>query len=122
SANHRKNESKDRRGSPGGSSTLVNNKKAGSVTSSTTTATKKVDQEDELRKHFERLTMEVQEAHQEVDHYKKRQDWALMERDKIVLERESIRTLCDKLRRERDRKVSDLAEALRESDEIKRQK
>ena len=38
----------------------------------------------------------------------------------MVLERESIRTLCDKLRRERDRAVSELAEALRDSDEGKK--
>lgn len=38
----------------------------------------------------------------------------------VVLERESIRTLCDKLRRERDRAVSELAEALRDSDEGKK--
>ena len=35
-------------------------------------------------------------------------------------ERESIRTLCDKLRRERDRAVSELAEALRDLDEVKK--
>jgi len=39
-----------------------------------------------------------------------------------VLERESIRTLCDRLRKERDRAVSDLAEALRDSDDIKKQR
>ena len=38
----------------------------------------------------------------------------------MVLERESIRTLCDKLRRERDRAVSELAEALRDLDEVKK--
>lgn len=53
---------------------------------------------------------------------KRRRDWAFSERDKIVLERESIRSLCDKLRRERDRAVSDLAEALRDSDDVKRQR
>lgn len=37
-------------------------------------------------------------------------------------ERESLRTLCDRLRRERDRAVSDLAEALSESEDIKKQK
>ena len=37
-------------------------------------------------------------------------------------EKESLRTLCESLRRERDRAVSDLAEALSESEEIKRQK
>ena len=36
------------------------------------------------------------------------------------MERESIRTLCDKLRRERDRAVSELAEALRDLDEVKK--
>ena len=40
---------------------------------------------------------------------------------KVVMERESIRTLCDKLRRERDRAVSELAEALRDSDDVKKQ-
>ena len=38
----------------------------------------------------------------------------------MVKERESIRTLCDKLRRERDRAVSELAEALRDLDEVKK--
>ena len=39
----------------------------------------------------------------EADVAKGCRDWAFSERDKVVLERESIRTLCDKLRRERDR-------------------
>ena len=43
------------------------------------------------------------EATMEADVAKGRRDWAFSERDKVVLERESIRTLCDKLRRERDR-------------------
>lgn len=62
------------------------------------------------------------EAIQEAEVSKRRRDWAFNERDKIVQERESIRTLCDKLRRERDRAVSDLAEALRDSDDIKKQR
>lgn len=62
------------------------------------------------------------EALQEAEVSKRRRDWAFDERDKIVLERESIRTLCDRLRKERDRAVSDLAEALRDSDDIKRQR
>ena len=53
---------------------------------------------------------------------KRRRDWAFSERDKIVLERESIRTLCDKLRRERDRAVSEQAEALRDLDDRKKQR
>ena len=62
------------------------------------------------------------DALQEAEVSKRRRDWAFGERDKIVMERESIRTWCDKLRRERDRAVSDLAEALRDLDEYKKQK
>jgi discs large protein 5 len=64
----------------------------------------------------------ITEAIQEAEVSKRRRDWAFSERDKIVLERESIRTLCDRLRKERDRAVSDLAEALRDSDDIKKQR
>lgn len=59
---------------------------------------------------------------QEAEIAKKRRDWAFGERDKIVAERESIRTLGDNLRRDRDRAVSDLAQALRDSDEVKKQR
>ena len=58
---------------------------------------------EKLRKLGEKLTGELQEATMEADVAKRRRDWAFSERDKVVLERESIRTLCDKLRRERDR-------------------
>ena len=58
---------------------------------------------EKLRKLGEKLTGELQEATMEADVAKGRRDWAFSERDKVVLERESIRTLCDKLRRERDR-------------------
>lgn len=34
----------------------------------------------------------------------------------------SVRTLCDNLRRERDRAVSDLADALRNLDDMRKQK
>lgn len=77
---------------------------------------------ENLRRNMERLQVELAEAQQEAEVCKRRRDWAFSERDKIVLERESIRSLCDKLRRERDRAVSDLAEALRDSDDVKRQR
>lgn len=77
---------------------------------------------ESLKRQLDRLQNDITEAQQEVDVCKRRRDWAFSERDKIVLERESIRTLCHKLRRERDRAVSDLAEALRDSDDIKRQR
>ncbi|XP_024942820.1 disks large homolog 5 isoform X2 [Cephus cinctus] len=77
---------------------------------------------DKLRKSVDTLQAELEEAIQEAEVSKRRRDWAFSERDKIVLERESIRTLCDRLRKERDRAVSDLAGALRDSDDIKKQR
>lgn len=62
------------------------------------------------------------DALHELEEAKQLRDWAFGERDKIVKERESIRTLCDKLRHERDSAVSELIGALRDSDELKRQK
>lgn len=77
---------------------------------------------EQFKKQLEKLQSELIEVLQEAEVSKQRRDWAFGERDKIVLERESIRTLCDRLRRERDRAVSDLAEALRDSDDVKRQR
>ncbi|KZC04634.1 Disks large like protein 5, partial [Dufourea novaeangliae] len=77
---------------------------------------------DKLRKSADKLHAELEEALQEAEVSKRRRDWAFSERDKIVLERESIRTLCDRLRKERDRAVSELAGALRDSDDIKKQR
>lgn len=77
---------------------------------------------EQFKKQLEKIQTELVEALQEAEVSKQRRDWAFGERDKVVLERESIRTLCDRLRRERDRAVSDLAEALRDSDDIKRQR
>uniref|UniRef100_A0A672P6N6 Discs large MAGUK scaffold protein 5 n=1 Tax=Sinocyclocheilus grahami TaxID=75366 RepID=A0A672P6N6_SINGR len=75
-----------------------------------------------LRKQCEAVSEELQESVQEAEVAKCRRDWAFQERDKIVAERESIRTLCDNLRRERDRAVSDLADALRNLDDLRKQK
>lgn len=77
---------------------------------------------DKLRKTVDTLQVELEEAIQEAEVSKRRRDWAFSERDKIVLEREGIRSLCDKLRKERDRAVSELANALRDSDDIKKQR
>ncbi|XP_022916732.2 disks large homolog 5 isoform X1 [Onthophagus taurus] len=77
---------------------------------------------ESLRKNLDKVQTELAEAIQEAEVSKGRRDWAFSERDKIVLERESIRTLCDNMRKERDRAVSDLAESLRESDNIKKQR
>ncbi|XP_019902707.2 disks large homolog 5 isoform X2 [Esox lucius] len=75
-----------------------------------------------LRKQYEAMSLELKEAAQEAEVAKCRRDWAFQERDKIVAERESIRTLCDNLRRERDRAVSDLADVLRNLDDARKQK
>ncbi|XP_008557808.1 disks large homolog 5 isoform X4 [Microplitis demolitor] len=77
---------------------------------------------DKLRKSVDTLQTELEEALQEAEVSKRRRDWAFSERDKIVLERESMRTLCETLRTERDRAVSELAGALRDSDDIKKQR
>ncbi len=47
---------------------------------------------------------------------------AFNERDKMLKERESIRALCDDMRHQRDKAISELAEALHESDELKKAK
>ncbi|XP_021957965.1 disks large homolog 5 isoform X3 [Folsomia candida] len=70
----------------------------------------------------EKLAAAEGEASKEADVAKMRRDWAFSERHKIVQERESLRILCDRLRKERDRAVSDLAEALSESEDIRKQK
>ncbi|XP_034934534.1 disks large homolog 5 isoform X2 [Chelonus insularis] len=77
---------------------------------------------DKLRKSVDTLQAELEEALQEAEVSKRRRDWAFSERDKTVLERESMRTLCERLRKERDRAVSELAGALRDSDDIKKQR
>lgn len=76
---------------------------------------------DSLRRQVERLQHDLMEAHQETEVAKRQREWAFNEKEKIGLERESIRYLCDRLRKERDQVVSKLAKALTESDEFKRQ-
>lgn len=64
----------------------------------------------------------IVDAKTEAEKSKKNRDWALGERDKIVQEREGIRSLCESLRHQRDRAVSDKAQALRDYDNIKKEK
>lgn len=47
-----------------------------------------------LRKQYEAMSQELKEATQEAEVAKCRRDWAFQERDKIVAERESIRSAC----------------------------
>ena len=68
------------------------------------------------------LKLELNSLVKELSLAKKRRDWAFIERDKILRERESVRALCDELRHQRDKAISELAESLRESDDLKKQK
>jgi len=77
---------------------------------------------DSLRRQNEQLQQELLHYQHMMQAAKKETEQAINERDKSVLERESMKTLCDRLRKERDRVVSDLAEALRDSDDMKRQR
>lgn len=61
-------------------------------------------------------------SRQEIDSAKQQRDWALSERQRIVAERDSMRTMCDTLRRERDDAITKLAVAIRDTDELQRQK
>lgn len=58
----------------------------------------------------------------EVEKYKKSRDWALSCREKSLQECDSIRTLGENLRRQRDRADSEKAQALRDYDNLKKQK
>ncbi|CAI6345709.1 unnamed protein product [Macrosiphum euphorbiae] len=89
----------------------------------------RIDNLDLANKEIERLRNLANKYHNELDESqeeakiaKRRRDFAFSERDKIVLERESIRTLCNSLRKQRDDAVSKLALAIRDCDDIMKQK
>ncbi|KAK3089838.1 hypothetical protein FSP39_006961 [Pinctada imbricata] len=75
-----------------------------------------------LKRQLDKFKHDLNEARQEAEKSKKNLDWALGERDKIVQEREGIRSLCESLRHQRDRAVSDKAQALRDYDKLNREK
>lgn len=83
------------------------------------TATQEIEK---LRKSLERAKGEIEKASQETEVAKSRRDWAISEREKIVQERDSVKILCDELRKERDTAISDLLAAIRDSEKIKKQK
>ncbi|CAG9564437.1 unnamed protein product [Danaus chrysippus] len=66
-----------------------------------------------LRARSHRLQAELADALREADVARRRRDWAFCERDKLLQERESVKALCNRLRKERDQMVGDLAEARR---------
>ncbi|XP_049876272.1 disks large homolog 5 isoform X2 [Pectinophora gossypiella] len=66
-----------------------------------------------LRKLLDRLQQDLADATREAEVSKRRRDWAFSERDKLLQERESVKALCNRLRKERDQMVGELAEARR---------
>ncbi|XP_050347705.1 disks large homolog 5 isoform X1 [Nymphalis io] len=68
---------------------------------------------ERLRVRADRLQAELHDAHREAEVSKRRRDWAFSERDKLLQERESVKALCNRLRKERDQMVGELAEARR---------
>lgn len=76
---------------------------------------------DQLRRQNIQLQEKLVEAQQEAEVSKKRRDWAVSEKKKMILERESIRYLCDSLRKERNTRDRELSKALTDNDELKRQ-
>jgi hypothetical protein len=53
---------------------------------------------------------------------RRRRDWALAERERIVAERESLRLMCDQLRLERDDAITKFANAIKDADEQRTQR
>ncbi|XP_059054689.1 disks large homolog 5 [Achroia grisella] len=68
---------------------------------------------ERLRKQVDRLQAELADAQLEAEVSKRRRDWAFSERDKLLQERESVKALCNRLRKERDQMVGELAESRR---------
>jgi len=62
------------------------------------------------------------DARHELEESKRQREWAFVERDKMISERDSVSVYCDQLRRERDGAVCDLNSALQDSNDIRRQK
>ncbi|XP_030555089.1 disks large homolog 5 [Drosophila novamexicana] len=77
---------------------------------------------EKLRKSLDKAQSEVERAMQDTEEAKRVRDWAISQREKIVQERDSVKTLCDNLRKERDKAISDLLMAIRDSEKIKKQK
>lgn len=75
-----------------------------------------------LRKQLDKVHNEMMKATVDTELAKSRRDWAITEREKIVCERDSVKVLCDELRKERDTAISDLLAAIRDSESIKKQK
>ena len=85
------------------------------------TFNKALEELKNLKSEKTELEGRVQAAVMEADVAKGRRDWAFSERDKIMLESEGVQLLCDKLRKERDKAMSDLADKIKELNDTRKQ-
>ena len=74
------------------------------------------DNELELRKQIQSLEFEYNKYYNKLNF---ELEQCMNQNEKVMQERESIKTLCDKLRRERDRAVRDRAEAMQDLNDFK---
>jgi C-terminal processing protease CtpA/Prc len=72
-----------------------------------------------LRAKVELLDGKLKDSSLEADVAKGRRDWAFAERDKIMLENESVQSLVGRVRQERDQALAQLAEGLLEGRPMK---
>ena len=82
---------------------------------------KAVEQMKILKQEKLELEDKLKNAVMEAEVAKGRRDWAFTERDKIMLESEGVQVLCDKLRKERDKAMSDLADKIKELNDARKQ-
>lgn len=80
------------------------------------------DEINQLKKQKQELEEKLKNSFIEADVAKGRRDWAFAERDKIMLASEGVQALCDKLRKERDKAMTDLIDIMKELNDIKEQK
>lgn len=76
---------------------------------------------DALRLQMAQLELDLYESKNEAEMSNRRRDWAIAEKKKMGLERESMKQLCEVLRKERNQRDRELAKALIENEELKRQ-
>ena len=74
-----------------------------------------------LRQRLHKMTNDLVQCRDEAETYKKRRDWAISENKKIMMERESMRFMCDTLRKERNHRDRELSQVLRDNDKLKKQ-
>ena len=80
------------------------------------------DEINQLKKQKQELEEKLKNSFIEADVAKGRRDWAFAERDKIMLASEGVQALCDKLRKERDKAMTDLIDIMKELNDVKEQK